>query len=50
VGFLDREYKVDAQGAREALFGPEPAMDAHDRPTTRPSRNIGPWGAAGGRR
>lgn len=48
--FLEREYKVDAQGAREALFGPEPAMDAHDRPTPRPSRPVGPWGAAGGRR
>jgi hypothetical protein len=54
VDFLEREYKVDAQGAREALFGPEPAMDSRDRPTPRPSRQVGPqagpWGAAGGRR
>jgi hypothetical protein len=54
VDFLEREYKVDAQGARAALFGPEPAMDSRDRPTPRPSRQVGPqagpWGAAGGRR
>jgi hypothetical protein len=46
--FLEREYKVDAQGAREALFGPEPSMDArHQQPS--PARDlgavVGPWGA-----
>jgi hypothetical protein len=25
--FLAREYQVDKEGAREALFGPEPKMD-----------------------
>ncbi len=35
--FLAREYQVDRQGARDALFGPEPAMEE-------PS----PWGKAGG--
>jgi hypothetical protein len=48
AGFLEREYKVDAQGAREALFGPEPSMDAR-RQTPHPSRDlgtiVGPWGA-----
>jgi hypothetical protein len=51
--FLAREYKVDAQGAREALFGPEPAMDAPGRAEARPARDLGardlgalgPWGA-----
>lgn len=46
--FLEREYKVDAQGARAALFGPEPSMDArHQLPHI--SRDLGqilgPWGA-----
>ncbi|NEY90519.1 DUF6638 family protein [Tabrizicola oligotrophica] len=54
AGFLEREYKVDAQGARAALFGPEPSMDARDRPAPRPARDVGPvvgpWGASGGRR
>lgn len=52
--FLAREYKVDAQGAREALFGPEPSMDARDRPAPRPARDlgsmVGPWGLSGGGR
>lgn len=47
--FLEREYKVDAQGAREALFGPEPSMDVRDRPHPKPARDlgavVGPWGA-----
>jgi hypothetical protein len=49
--FLEREYKVDAQGAREALFGPEPSMDARAQ-APKPTRDlVGPWGAvAGGRR
>ena len=45
--FLEREYKVDKEGAREALFGPEPAMT--DRPAPKPARDIvdivGPWGS-----
>jgi hypothetical protein len=44
--FLEREYKVDAQGVRASLFGPEPGMD--HRPAT-PARDlgasVGPWGA-----
>ncbi len=47
--FLEREYKVDSQGAREALFGPEPTMDARQRPEPKPARDltgiVGPWGA-----
>lgn len=46
--FLEREYKVDAQGAREALFGVEPSMDTR-RQSPHPSRDlgavVGPWGA-----
>lgn len=38
VEFLAREYQVDRQGAREALFGPEPPMDAR-------APVAGPWGA-----
>lgn len=44
--FLEREYKVDAQGVRRSLFGPEPGMD-HGAAT--PARDlgaaVGPWGA-----
>lgn len=47
--FLEREYQVDRQGARDALFGPEPSMDTRERPHPRPSRDVaaavGPWGA-----
>ncbi len=47
--FLEREYKVDKDGAREALFGPEPGMDEAARPEPKPARDIGalvgPWGA-----
>ncbi len=51
--FLEREYAVDKQGAREALFGPEPGMT--DTTTPHPTRDIadlvGPWGALrGGKR
>lgn len=46
--FLEREYKVDAQGAREALFGAEPSMDVRHL-VPHPSRDlgsvVGPWGA-----
>ena len=53
--FLEREYRVDSQGAREALFGPEPSMDIRSRPEPKPARDlaaaVGPWGAeSGGRR
>jgi hypothetical protein len=44
--FLEREYKVDAQGVRQALFGSEPGMD---HAAAAPSRDlgsvVGPWGA-----
>jgi hypothetical protein len=44
--FLEREYKVDAQGVRQALFGPEPGMD---HGAANPARDlgsvVGPWGA-----
>jgi hypothetical protein len=54
ANFLEREYKVDAQGAREALFGPEPSMDTRERAIPRPSRDlgaiVGPWGAVTGGR
>lgn len=51
--FLAREYQVDKEGAREALFGPEPAMDELSRPEMRsgpkPTRPAGggqgPWGS-----
>jgi hypothetical protein len=44
--FLEREYKVDAQGVRASLFGPEPGMD---HVPAEPARDlgtvVGPWGA-----
>ncbi|HSF65497.1 MAG TPA: DUF6638 family protein [Paracoccaceae bacterium] len=47
--FLAREYVVDRQGQRAALFGPEPAMDAAERPEPKPAPTltdlVGPWGA-----
>ena len=47
--FLEREYVVDKQGARAALFGPEPGMDDRHRPEPKPARDlgplVGPWGA-----
>ncbi|MEM1237756.1 MAG: DUF6638 family protein [Pseudomonadota bacterium] len=46
--FLAREYQVDKEGAREALFGHEPAMEAPE-PEPPESEDIvarvGPWGA-----
>ncbi|WP_103332170.1 DUF6638 family protein [Pseudotabrizicola formosa] len=52
--FLAREYAVDKQGARLALFGPEPGMDDDPRPNLKPARDLGPvagpWGKARGRR
>jgi len=51
--FLAREYQVDREGAREALFGSEPKMDELQRPEMvagpKPARGVvGPWGAANG--
>ena len=46
--FLAREYLVDKQGAREALFGPEPGMEAPEAalPEIAPDlAQLGPWGA-----
>ena len=48
--FLAREYQVDREGARVALFGPEPGMDEAHRPQMaagpKPARDVvGPWGA-----
>ena len=47
--FLQREYKVDKDGAREALFGPEPGMNEAMRPEPKPARDlgalVGPWGS-----
>ncbi len=44
--FLEREYKVDAQGVRASLFGAEPGMD---HGSAQPARDlgsiVGPWGA-----
>ena len=49
--FLEREYVVDKQGARDALFGPEPGMDTRQIPKPDPVAAVGPWGALrGGRR
>lgn len=48
--FLAREYQVDREGARTALFGPEPSMDEQNRPQMaegpKPARSpvLGPWG------
>lgn len=48
--FLAREYQVDREGARTALFGPEPSMDELHRPQMaegpKPARSpvLGPWG------
>ncbi|GHA43587.1 hypothetical protein GCM10008927_05380 [Amylibacter ulvae] len=48
VQFLEAEYQMDKEGAREALFGNEPEMkeddaDADDIETI--IRRVGPWGA-----
>ncbi len=44
ANFLEREYQVDKAGAREALFGPEEAMD-EPAPTDDLIGAVGPWGA-----
>ena len=41
---LAREYAIDKQGTRDALFGPEPGMADPDT-ATRPAAASGPWGA-----
>jgi len=46
--FLARDYVVDKQGAREALFGPEPGMSARFASGSEPGAIIGPWGALKG--
>ncbi|GLQ21619.1 DUF6638 family protein [Algimonas porphyrae] len=46
VRFLEHEYAIDKAGAREALFGPEPAMDEPAAPRTRGRKNPesrNPW-------
>jgi hypothetical protein len=53
--FLAREYQVDREGARVALFGPEPGMDEAQRPQMaagpKPPRDVvGPWGTVDRRR
>ncbi len=50
--FLAREYQVDREGARTALFGAEPGMDELQRPdmAAGPKPVAGPWGSSGGRR
>jgi hypothetical protein len=50
--FLEREYVVDKQGARAALFGAEPGMTSRAEPAAAdPVALVGPWGALrGGRR
>ncbi|WP_185968466.1 DUF6638 family protein [Paracoccus sp. M683] len=40
--FLAREYQIDKQGTRDALFGPEPGMAEPERQQP----VAGPWGAA----
>ncbi|MBT8170848.1 DUF6638 family protein [Falsiruegeria litorea] len=44
--FLAREYQVDKEGAREALFGHEPDMQGEvSAPTEDLIARVGPWGA-----
>ncbi|WP_209599215.1 DUF6638 family protein [Ruegeria sp. HKCCSP351] len=43
--FLAREYQVDKQGARAALFGHEPDMSGEDRVTDDIIARVGPWGS-----
>ncbi|QFT74772.1 DUF6638 family protein [Ruegeria sp. THAF33] len=42
--FLAREYQVDKQGARAALFGHEPDMSGDDRVSDDIIARVGPWG------
>ncbi|WP_171233671.1 DUF6638 family protein [Ruegeria sp. HKCCA4812] len=43
--FLAREYQVDKQGARAALFGHEPDMSGDDRVSDDIIARVGPWGS-----
>ncbi|AXT27596.1 hypothetical protein D1823_14030 [Ruegeria sp. AD91A] len=43
--FLAREYQVDKQGARAALFGHEPDMNGDDRVSDDIIARVGPWGS-----
>ena len=43
---LAREYQIDKQGTREALFGPEPGMESVAQAATQPAPVAGPWGRA----
>jgi hypothetical protein len=47
--FLDREYQVDKDGARAALFGHEAPMDRASAPRDEVIARVGPWGAVRGR-
>ncbi len=47
VDFLAREYQVDKEGARAALFGHEPDMSGEDRVSDAVIARVGPWGAVG---
>ena len=40
---LAREYQIDKQGTRDALFGPEPGMAETPAPPAQPAA---PWGPA----
>lgn len=42
---LAREYAIDKQGTREALFGPEPGMREPDAPAAPAGPRTGPWGS-----
>ena len=43
ANLLAREYQIDKQGTRDALFGPEPAMKEPDPPAAATPAS-GPWG------
>ena len=47
---LAREYQIDKEGTREALFGPEPGMGEPGAPDRRAPAvpAAGPWGRAAG--
>ena len=50
VSYLTREYQVDKLGAREALFGHEPAMVAEEKSEIDKLVDlVGPWGPVRGR-
>jgi hypothetical protein len=46
--YLEREYQIDKDGARRALFGPEPDMSGEEKPARGEPDVldiVGPWGA-----